>query len=132
LLSAAQQTAAPGCGGGGGGGGGGGAAAAAAEAGAGAADAGAEGGSAAAAVPKVLLQFRLPGDKQVLKLKVPKAAPLQQAMDAFAAAAAERGWVPAGAAMRYEFDGDRLTGKETAEGNDMDNDDLVDVRVAGR
>ncbi len=83
----------------------------------------------AAEAPKVLLRFRLPEDKQEVKLKIPSSAALQQAMDKFAELAVERGWAPAGSRLRFEFDGERLEGGETAAGLEMEDGDLLDVRV---
>jgi hypothetical protein len=52
-------------------------------------------------------------------------------MARFADLAIARAWAPAGAALRFELDGERLAGDETAAALDMDDGDLVDVVVAG-
>lgn len=81
-----------------------------------------------AAPRKVKLRFRL-SDKTEQKLNVGVLAPLRDALGVFARVAAERGWAPAGAALRFEFDGDKLTGDETPDGLGMEENDLVDVAV---
>lgn len=62
-----------------------------------------------------------------VKLRLRKGDPMSKLFSAFQLHAERRGWVKEGAEMRFEFDGERLSGKETPASLEAEDDDVIDV-----
>lgn len=63
-------------------------------------------------------------------IRIGKQAALSKLFEPYKQQAVSKGWLPAAktSAVMFSFDGDRLSGTETAEGLDLDNDDVIDVK----
>jgi hypothetical protein len=81
--------------------------------------------SGGAAAEGVELVFRCSSGS--LKLQVPKEGPLGPAMEQFTAQAVQQGWLAAGKAAKFKFDGDRVTEEQTPSELDVDDEDIIDV-----
>ena len=73
---------------------------------------------------KLSLNFKTQGCEDVTVLVVPH-EPLQAALDKFRQYVRTQGW---GSVSRFEFDGDKLTGEESAQDLGLDTDDIIEVR----
>lgn len=64
-----------------------------------------------------------------IPLRISKQAPLSKLFEPYKKQAIQKGWLPSAkaASVKFDFDGDRLSGTETAEGLDCDNDDIIGV-----
>jgi hypothetical protein len=74
-------------------------------------------------VHKVPLVFQAQGHDKVT-VRVQPSQPLSRAMEAFSSYAAEQGW---GRAVKFMFDGEKLSGEDSAQDLDMEAEDVVDV-----
>ena len=65
-----------------------------------------------------------------VSLRISKQAPLSKLFELYKQQAIQKGWLPSAkaASAKFEFDGDRLSGTETAEGLDCDNNDIIEAR----
>ena len=79
---------------------------------------------------KVQLVFRTKAGHSV-KINVVPSDPLQHAFDKFLEHAKGQGWVSGNAVglVRFILDGDKLSGKETAEDMDLEDDMMVEVHM---
>ena len=64
-----------------------------------------------------------------ISLRISKQAALSKLFEPYKQQAIQKGWLPPAKAssVKFAFDGDRLSGTETAEGLDCDNDDIIEV-----
>lgn len=62
-----------------------------------------------------------------VKLRLRKGDPMSKLFSAFQLNAERKGWVKQGAEMRFEFDGERLSGEETPAALEADEGDVIDV-----
>ena len=65
-----------------------------------------------------------------ISLRISKQAPLSKLFEPYKQQAIQKGWLPSAkaASVKFTFDGDRLSGTETAEGLDCDNNEIIEVR----
>ena len=65
-----------------------------------------------------------------ISLRISKQAPLSKLFEPYKQQAIQKGWLlPAKAAsVQFVIDGDRLSGTETAEGLDCENNDIIEVK----
>lgn len=77
-------------------------------------------------VPKVLLVCRTQRQGDV-KLRLRPGDPLSKLFTVFRASAVKKGWIAGGAELRFEFDGDHLSGGETPADLGMEDDDAIEV-----
>lgn len=65
-----------------------------------------------------------------ISLRISKQAPLSKLFEPYKKQAIQKGWLPSAKApsVRFDFDGDRLSGTETAEGLDCDDNDIIEVK----
>lgn len=65
-----------------------------------------------------------------VSLRISKQAALSKLFEPYKQQAIQKGWLlPAKASsVKFEFDGDRLSGTETAEGLDCDDNDIIEVK----
>ena len=65
-----------------------------------------------------------------ISLRISKQAPLSKLFEPYKQQAMQKGWLPSAkaASVKFVFDGDRLSGTETAEGLDCDNSDIIEVK----
>jgi Ubiquitin-2 like Rad60 SUMO-like len=64
-----------------------------------------------------------------LKLRLRCGDPLSKLFAVVRAKAEEKGWIPPGGQLRFEFDGEQLTGNETPSALDMEEEDAIDVTM---
>lgn len=64
-----------------------------------------------------------------IPLRISKQAPLSKLFEPYKKQAIEKGWLPSAkaASVKFDFDGDRLSGTETAEGLDCEDNDIIGV-----
>ena len=65
-----------------------------------------------------------------ISLRISKQAPLSKLFEPYKQQAIHKGWLPPGkaASVKFIFDGDKLSGTETAEGLDCDNNEIIEVK----
>jgi Ubiquitin-2 like Rad60 SUMO-like len=78
--------------------------------------------------PRVLLVCRTQ-DHGDLKLRLKCGDPLSKLFAAFRGKAEQKGWVEPGAQLRFDFDGEQLTGCETPKALDMEDEDAIEVTI---
>lgn len=64
-----------------------------------------------------------------LKLRLRCGDPLSKLFAVVRAKAEEKGWIPPGGQLRFEFDGEQLTGNETPSALEMEEEDAIEVVV---
>ena len=77
---------------------------------------------------KVVLSMQSKEGK--LNLRIGRQTALSKLFDSYKQQAIKKGWLPAAKAtlVRFLWDDDKLSGTETAEGIDCDNNDIIEVR----
>ena len=76
---------------------------------------------------KVVLTMQCASGK--LQLRIGRDMAFSKMFDIYKMQAGKKGWLPANkaASVKFVFDGDRLSGNETATQLDLDNDDIIEV-----
>lgn len=74
------------------------------------------------------IQLKLRCKPGTILIKVGYKEGFAKMFDEFEEEAKKKGWMTGGETLKFVFDGDVLAGKDTAEGLDLDGDEVIEVR----
>ena len=76
---------------------------------------------------KVMLRIKSARDQEGKKMRIGVGQPLSRLFEAYQQAGHKEGWLDLGAAVIFKWDGEKLGGKETPAGLDLEEDDVIDA-----
>ena len=76
---------------------------------------------------RIVVKLRIEQQEEPIKLRIAGNAPLGRLFDKFKEIALKQGWVRAETAPRFMFDGEVLHPEDTAEGQEIEEDCIIEV-----